>query len=105
MGGYKLDTDVEPAVWGTTPNAQLTLPSGEVKTLPTISFCPGEEATYRVSRQVADATNPGELVSQSYTGGTAIRALSTSELTEVTCSPVNNANGPIPWIVEYKQTI
>ena len=50
------------------------------------------------------------MVGISYTGGTAIRALSTSsssssELAKVTCSLANNANGPVPWIVEYKQTI
>merc|ERR1712178_471751 len=45
------------------------------------------------------------MVSRTITGGAAIRALSASELAEVTCPPVNNVNGPLPWIVEYKQTI
>merc|ERR1711939_328212 len=52
-----------------------------------------------------DPNNPGELVSTSVTGGDAIRALSATEQAEITCPPVNNVNGPIPWIVEYKQTI
>merc|ERR1712070_460004 len=100
-----LDTSVEPAVWKTTPNDQITLPDGTFKTLPSIGFCSGVEAKYRVSWQVPDPANPGEKVSRSSTGGAAIRALSASELAEVTCPAANNVNGPIAWIVEYKQTI
>jgi hypothetical protein len=115
MGGYKLDTSEEPAVWGTTPNEPTPLPWGGVLPAPTISFCPGIEATYYVTIQVPDAANPGQMVGVDYIGGTAIRALSSSssscaapcvsELAEVTCPPVNNANGGIPWIVEYQQTV
>merc|ERR1711998_221407 len=102
MNGHELNTGVEPAVWKTTPNAQLTL-RGETHTLPRISFCPGEEARYTVSAQIPNSA--GGMTSTSRTGGTAIRALSASELSEVTCPPVTNANGPIPWVVEYKQIV
>jgi len=105
MNGHMLDSSVQPAVWGATPNAQVTFPDGVTKAIPSIGLCSGVEAQYRVDRQVPDSANPGEMVSVSTTGGAAIRALSASELTEVTCSPNNNENGPIPWIVQYKQTI
>ena len=57
------------------------------------------------SDPTADPNDPTEMVGKSWTGGAAIRKLSASDLDEVTCPPVNNANGAVPWIVEYKQTI
>lgn len=95
MQGQSLNTDVEPAVW-----------NGDPGTNPAIALC--EPDAYRVGVQVPN--NAGGMDSEDYTGETAIRslankALGTSNyLVEATCPPVNNANGGVPWIVEYIQT-
>lgn len=100
MQGQSLNTDVEPAVWNNDPG-----------TYQEIALC--EPDTYTVKAEVpnsAGGTDPTER-----TGETDIKNLvnvannayawSTSNyLVEVTCPPVNNANGAVPWIVEYMQT-
>lgn len=96
MQGQSLNTNVEPAVW-----------NGDPGTYQEIALC--EPDTYTVGAQVPNSA--GGMDSQERTGETDIKdlanlALGTSSnyLVEVTCPPVNNANGPVPWIVEYMQT-
>jgi len=98
MQGQSLNTDVEPAVW-----------NGDPGTYTEIALC--EPDTYVVGAQVPNSA--GGMDSVSRTGETDIRNLAnlansagttSNYLVEVTCPPVNNANGPVPWIAEYKQT-
>jgi len=112
MNGNALNTNVEPAVWQTTPNGAwpgplslMGLPADGPTVMPTISFCSGVEDQYHASAQVPCDSSCTGMMSQSRTGGTAIRAWGSEMLAEVTCPPVNNANGPIPWVTQYKQTV
>lgn len=97
MQGQSLNTNEEPAVW-----------NGDPGTNSEIALC--EPDTYRVGAQVPNSAGTG-MDSESRTGETAIKDLAnlplgatSNYLVEVTCPPVNNANGPVPWIAEYKQT-